>query len=169
MPIANLLEQELDDLYKQASAGQARGERFGRVRRRVAYTLKIIAAGGSLFVATGLFPSWHQGVGIAVLLAVFADTISSNHKRLLAEVEAGYAFRSIRSRVKREFNREASELYVRKDAGDATAQPLIDGLMKKAHVVLSESIEKIEATRDQADIEGLRALSLDQERAALAP
>ena len=166
--MANLLEQELDDLYKQTTAGQVRGEKAGKWRRWLAYVLKGVAAGGSLFVATGLLASWHQAVGIAVLVAVSIDTISANHKRLIAEVEAGYAFRALRSRVKGEFNREASELYVRKNSGDAAVQSQIDALMKKTHVVLSKGIENIETTRHKADIEGLRALSLDQERAGLA-
>lgn len=169
MTAQNLLEQELDDLYKQAAAGQERGEKFGKIRRRIAYILKIIAAGGSLFVATGLLPSWHQAVGIAILVAVLIDTVSSNHKRLLAEVEAGYAFRALRSRVKGEFNREASELFVQKNSGDDSVQPQIDALMKKTHGVLSDGIQKVETTRDKADLEGLRALSLDQERAGLSP
>jgi len=169
MTAKSLLEQELDELYRQVSAGQERGERIGMVRRRVAYTLKIVAGGGSLFVATGLAPGLHQAVGIAVLVAVFIDTISANHKRLLAEVEAGHAFRAMRSRVKGEFNREVSELYAKKSSGDLSVQPQIDALMKKAHAVLLDGIEKINATRDKADIEGLRSLSLDQERAGLSP
>ena len=164
----SLIEKELDELYKQVDAGQEEGEKAGKIRSQIAYLLKIIAAGGSLVVATGLVPNLHQAIGIAVLIAVFIDTISSNHKRLIASVEAGYAFRSLRSRVKGEFNREASPLYKRKNNGDASVEPEIDELMSKTHIVLSEGVELIQKKKEAADIEALKSLSLDQERAGLS-
>ena len=168
MAAKSLLEQELDQLYKKVAVGQERGEKIGKVRRVVAYSLKTIAAGGSLFVATGLLPSWHQAVGIAILVAVFVDTISSNHKILLAEVEAGYAFRSLRSRIKGDFNRAASPLYERLKSGDTTVEPLIEDLMNKAHIALSSGIGEIEKLLEKADISALKSLSLDQERSDLS-
>ncbi|AZZ98465.1 hypothetical protein [Pseudoalteromonas sp. R3] len=168
MSHSNLLEKELDELYKEADRGRTEGERAGNVRRLVAYILKVIAAGGSLVVATGLFSDWHQQLGIAVLVAIFFDTVSSNHKKLLATVEAGYAFRALKSKVKREFNREASTLYTRKNKGE-DVDDQIDILMKEAHVALSEGIELIQRKKEASDIDALKALSLDQERAGMSP
>ena len=162
-----LLDKELDELYKAAAAGQLRGEKIGRQRRIAAYVLKGIAAGGSLIVATGLLKACHQAIGIAVLLAIFIDTISSNHKRLIAEVEAGYAFRSLRNRVKGEFNREASPLYKKREAGDKTVEQQLETLQKSAHTELSTGIETIREKLEKSDIEALRGLSLDQKRAKL--
>jgi hypothetical protein len=164
----SLLEKELDELYKEVAAGEARGQAVGKYRRIAAYALKIIAAGGSLVVATGLLAPWHQLLGIAVLVAVFIDTVSSNHRRLIAEVEAGYAFRALRSRIKGDFNREASSLHLRRQQGDATVEGEFEKLMNEAHKALSNGIAEIRRTLEKADVEALQALSLDQERAGLS-
>lgn len=163
-----LLDKELDELYKKTAKGQKRGERIGGQRKILAYILKGIAAGGSLLIATGLLSPFHQGIGIAVLVAIFIDTLFSNHKRLIADVEAGYAFRALSSRVKGEFNRKASSLYQKIHDGDHSAQEQIEELKKKAHVVLSDGIEIIQKNLEKADIEALKSLSLDQERSSIA-
>src|SRR5438270_10204662 len=95
-----LLEKEINEYYKQVVAGEKRGKNVGTARRVIAYLLKTLAAGGSLIVATGKLAEYHQAIGIAILIAVLLDSVSSNHKRLLAEVKAGYAYSSLHTRVK---------------------------------------------------------------------
>ena len=162
-----LLDRELDELYREADKGRQEGETAGRVRRITAYILKAIAGGGSLVVASGTLANWHQYIGIAILVSIFVDTVSSNHKRLLAVVEAGYAFRALKSKVKREFNREAAILYKKKENGE-DVESNIDNLKVGAHKALSEGIELIIQKKEVADIEALKALSLDQERAGMS-
>ncbi|MBC2603158.1 hypothetical protein [Puniceicoccus vermicola] len=164
----SLIDKELDELYKEVADGQERGEKVGSWRKIAAYSLKVVAAGGSLIVATGLLEPADQGIGIAVLLAIFADTISSNHKRLIAEVEAGYAFRALRSRVKGEFNREASPLYSAANTENESAVKELEQLKKRAHIALSDGIAEIRSKLEKSDIEALKALSLDQERSGLS-
>jgi hypothetical protein len=168
----SLIEKELDTLYKQIFAGEKRGKRVGRIRRIVAYTLKFIAGGGSLAVATGYFAQWTHPIGVAILVAVFLDTISSNHKRLLSEVEAGYAYEFLRMKVSRKFNRQYDPLNkqlkkadLTKDAAESV-QSAIDTLQQTAHQELSEGIEEIRKKLASEDVKALQFLALDSERAA---
>ena len=164
-----LMEKELDELYKKVAAGEKRGSRVGLLRRVLAYGLKAVAAGGSLVVATGEWPELHQACGISVLIAVFLDTISSNHKRLLAEVKAGYAYQALRHRVKTEYNRKFAPL-MEKKASDGqeskSAEEAIARLQQRYHKILADNIADIRAKLAQVDIDALTALSLDHERAA---
>ena len=159
-----LLDKELDELYKEVSEGIENGEKIGETRRFLAYTLKIIAGGGSLIIATGQFPNADQWIGIGILIAVFIDTVFSNHKRLISIVEAGYAFRSLKNRIKGEYNRKLDPLIKRKNQGDEKVEKEIDKLKQKTHEELSNEIGKIQKELDKTDIEALKALSLERER-----
>ncbi len=167
MTIQNLLEKELDELYKKVAEGEKRGQTIRKYRKWLAYVLKSVAGGGSLMVATGLLSSWNQFLGIAILVAIFIDTISSNHKRLIAEVEAGYAYHALRSRVRSEFNREAAPMYIKINADHESSKKEIETLILETHISLSKGIEKIEEQLKDSDIEALKSLSLDQEREKL--
>jgi hypothetical protein len=152
-----LLEKEIDEYYKKVVAGEKRGRNVGTVRRIIAYVLKIIAAGGSLIVATGRWPENHQAIGIAILVAVLLDSVSSNHKRLLAEVKAGYAYAALHHRVKSYYNGKLGS------AGVDTQK-----LQQEVHSMLSDGIASVQAKLAETDVAALEALSLDNERAAAA-
>ncbi len=167
MEVGTLLDKELDELYKRADQGEKRGEMVGLIRRVLAYVLKGVAVGGGLVIAANFLPEHNQAIGVAILVAVAFDTVSSNYKRLIAEVEAGYAFRSLKSRVKSQYNREASPLFERQEKGDAAATDALASLKNQAHCTLAQGLDAIEQQLQKADIEALRSLSLDQERAAV--
>lgn len=167
-----LIEKEINTLYMQIRAGESRGKRVARGRKFVAYGLKIIAGGGSLAVATGYFSHWHQLIGVAILVAIFLDTVSSNHKRLLAEVQAGYAYESLRERVSRKFNRQLDPLVkqlrkpgVTKEDAE-TATNAIESLQQSTHIELTDGIAQIKERLATTDLKALEVLSLDTERAA---
>jgi hypothetical protein len=168
----SLIEKELDTLYRQARAGEARGRRVGVARKCVAYGLKGIAGGGSLVVATGYFPEWHQMMGIAILSAIFLDSISSNHTRLLAEVQAGYAFGFLQEKVSRSYNRQldAQLRQLRKpgitqNAAEAV-EDVISALQQGTHATLTAGIAEIKERLAAADLKALQGLALDNEREA---
>jgi len=171
-PEQSLIETEINTLYQQIRAGEDRGKRVARARKVVAYGLKIIAGGGSLAVATGYFAAWHQLIGVAILVAIFLDTVSSNHKRLLAEVQAGYAYEALREKVSRSYNRKLDPIVKRlrqpdiaKDAAEA-ARNEIDTLQQATHIELTDGIAQIKERLAAVDLKALEALSLDTERAA---
>lgn len=168
----SLMEKELDTLYKQVDAGEKRGKRVGTIRRFVAYTLKFIAGGGSLAVATGYFAALTHPIGVAILVAIFLDTISSNHKRLLSEVEAGYAYEFLKMKVRSKFNRQYDPLNKKLKKPDLTkeaaesVEEAIDALQRTAHEELSAGIEEIRKKLAAEDVKALQFLALDSERAA---
>ena len=165
------MERELDSLYKTTYRGERRGKRLGNVRRIGAYVLKGIAAGGSLVVATGYLPQSHQAVAVAILVAVFVDGLSSNHKRLLAEVKAGYAFEFLRERVRGSYNRQLDPLISRLKTSPppkvkTEIERGIEALQQNAHRELSDGIQDVRSALADADLKALEALALDNERAA---
>lgn len=171
-PEQTLIEKEIDTLYKQAIAGEKRGKSVARLRRLLAYLLKFVAAGGSLVVATGYLPTWNQHIGAAILVAVLLDSVSSNHKRLLSEVQAGYAYEFLRERVVREYNRkldailkERKRLLAAKKSIDET-HAAVDALQQDTHKSLTDGLKEIRASVAAADLKALETLTLDNERAA---
>lgn len=169
----SLIEKEIDTLYQQTLRGERRGAWVGRLRRIVAYVLKIMAGGGSLAVATGYRPDWNQKIGAAILVAIFLDSVSANYKRLLAEVQAGYAFEFLRERVSRGYNRSLDPLLkqMKKAGADAASQQgiqsSIDALQQLTHKELTDGIRQIRERLADADLKALEALALDNERAAI--
>jgi hypothetical protein len=167
-----LIEKEIDTLYQQALAGEKRGKLVASLRRVLAYLLKFVAAGGSLVVATGYLPAWNQHIGVAILIAVLLDSVSSNHKRLLSEVQAGYAYEFLRQRVTREYNRKLDPILKERRrlaaAGEPTAvtDSAVDALQQKTHTDLTDGLQQIREKVAAADIKALETLTLDNERAA---
>jgi len=166
-----LIEKELDSLYKTVFRGESRGRRIGYLRRGGAYLLKGVAAGGGLVVATGYVPEFHQPIAVAILIAVFADGLTSNHKRLLAEVKAGYAFGFLREKVSRPYNRQVDPLIKRLRASPSPEQRArleqqVEALQYAAHKQLSDGIHEINRNLVNADVKALESLALDNERAA---
>lgn len=156
----SLLEKELDELYKKVKAG----EHLGRQKRNLAYGLKIVAGGSGLGVASGIYPAIDQLLGMTVLVAVFIDSVFSNHMRLLAETKASHAYSALSRKVKSHFNRERDTVVRKASEGDENAKNELEEMMKQAHRTLSEGIDNIEAKLADVDIKALQALSLDDER-----
>lgn len=160
----SLIDKELDELYKICDRGETKGLHFTLIRKILAYTLKFVAAGGSLAIATALLKKYDQIIGIAVLVVIFIDELTSNHKRLIAEVEAGYAYRSLRSRAKWSFNSQFELIIDDVKAEDQAAIEQYKLLKKEAHDMLTTGIESIRQKLQDADIAALKSLSLDAER-----
>lgn len=145
---------------------------MGGARRFVAYGLKFLAAGGSLVIATNLFPDRQQAVGIAILVAVLIDTVTSNHKRLIAEVEAGYAYRFLAQNIGYKHNRELQPLLQRVRTAPegsqekADAQRALEHLEVATQKALADGTAAVAQRLAASDVKALQAISLDNERAA---
>jgi hypothetical protein len=164
-----LIEKEIDTLYQQALKGERRGKQVARIRRILAYLLKIIAAGGSLVVATGYFPHWNQPIGVTILVAVLLDSVTSNYKRLLSEVQAGYAYGFLYEKVSREHNRSLDPILrqIKEQVNVQAAMDAKDALEQKTHRELTDGIRAIRESLAAADLKALESLALDNERAAI--
>lgn len=126
-----------------------------------AYVLKIIAA--------GYVSEWNQPVGVTILIAVLVDGITSNHKRLLSEVQAGYSYGFLYEKVSREHNRNLDPILEQLKSGTnvQAAAEAEDALEQKAHKDLSDGIRAIRESLRDVNLRALEALSLDNERAAI--
>lgn len=166
--MGKLIEKEINELFQQALRGEKRGKRVGTARRLIAYALKLIAAGGSLVVATGKFPEWSQPIGVAILIAVLLDSVTSNHKRLLSEVQAGYAFGFLHEAISRKHNRDLDPILEQMKTGqnNQAATAAKNALEQITHVELTDGIKSIKEGLAAADLKALEALSLDNERVA---
>jgi len=168
----SLIEKEIATLEAQTRTGEDRGKRAAQLRKIIAYGLKAIAGGGSLVVATGYLSAWQQLIGVAILVAIFLDTISSNHKRLLSEAQAGYAYEFLRESHSRKYNRELDPLVKQLKKSDLTqaeaeaAHKAIDTLQRETQKELAEGIAQIKKNLADSDLKALEALTLDKERAA---
>jgi len=167
--MGKLIEKEIEELYQQALSGESRGKRVALIRRGTAYVLKFIAAGGSLVVATGYYPNWNQPIGVAILVAVLVDGVTSNYKRLLAEVQAGYAYGFLYEAVSRKHNRILDPILDRIKAGAdiKAATDAKDALEQSTHQELTDGIRAIRESLAAADLKALEGLSLDNERVAI--
>lgn len=68
-------------------------------RRAVAYGLSSVAVLGGLAIALALFPSAARAVGAIVAVAVVAERLTANQKRLLLTTKAHYAYRRLNHAV----------------------------------------------------------------------
>lgn len=167
-----LIERDINELFQQTLAGQNRGRQIGLLRRVIAYGFKLIAGGASVIVAINKFPEYYQVCGAAAVIAIFLDSVFSNHKRLLVAVQAGYAFDFLRERVSREYNRALDPLLrILQDSSSGASQKRnaqleVDKLQQRTHKELTEEIAKIRQSLAQADLKALEGLALDNERAA---
>lgn len=168
----SIIDRDIAALFQRAERGKLRGRRVARVRRLLAYTLKAVAAGGSLVVATNVWPGDQQGVGIAILVAVLVDSITSNHRRLISEVKAGYAYEFLAHNIGLKHNRELDPLVGRLRRAAQRGEPAsdteagIDELKARTHKELADGIAAIEQSRAEQDVKALEAISLDNERAS---
>jgi hypothetical protein len=98
--------------------------------------------------------------------------VSSNHKRLLSEVQAGYAYEFLREGVTREYNRSVDPLLKHRQKASTggkdaqAADDAIEALQQKTHVRLTDGIRQIRESLAAADLKALETLALDNERTA---
>jgi thioesterase domain-containing protein len=166
-----LLQKEIDILIRQCETEAVKVESTSTRRRRSAIGLKVIAGGSSIPVAAGIASNLSQAFGIAVLVAILVDTVTSNQKRLVAETKAAYAYRNLAEATKRNYNREAAPLVRKlKNAGDdrkawEALVEQIEILQLAAQKSLTDTLAAIRTALQNADLSALDALSLDSERA----
>lgn len=165
---ASLMEREISDLNDRLLAL----EKKGRLRRITAYAFKLVAGGSCLAIASNFIPAANQLLGAAALVCVFLDGVFANYARLLGEVQAGYAARSQRDKVARDYNRALAPLIerIRKSAAGsddrAAAEADKDALQQKTQQELQAAVADVEKALAELDLKALKSLSLEPERAA---
>jgi hypothetical protein len=162
--MADLLEQDIDKLYKRLKEIEKRGLIFSRLRRFLAYSLKIIVVLSGLAVGSGKFKPYDPAFGFAASIALVVDQIFSNVKRLIAEVAAGYAAKDQSLDISSKFNREKGVLQLKSKQGTITEAEFNASnltLDETAHKELQAAVRQIEDGLKVADLEALKGLILD--------
>src|SRR5712691_9571185 len=109
-PSQTLIETEISRLYVVAKQREKAGNRARRWRTPLAMILKAVSAISAMVLAAKLQPDYQQAIGIASLCAILLDGIISNHPRLMAAAEAGYAYEFLIDSVWATYNRELNPL-----------------------------------------------------------
>ncbi len=168
----SLIEKEIARLYKVAEQGQKRGQRARRFRTPLAMVLKFVSAISALVLAAKLQPAFQQTIGVASLCGILLDGIISNHPRLMAAAEAGYAYEFLIDAVWAAYNRKLNplknELQAAVDTKSDTRAIVkkINDLQQETQKELADGILDIKKKQAVQDLRALQALSLDLERAA---
>lgn len=155
----DLIDKELDDLYKEVNARQKNLKIEAKYRSFLAYFLKLVAVLVSLVITGGFCPSLDQFFGLVVAAAVAIDHIFSNHKRLLVAKEAANALWALKRKVKHEFNGKAAPLY-RRTNNTVGVQDKIENLKSKAQSDLAKGISRIQQEINDVELDALKSLSL---------
>lgn len=170
--MARLTEKGLNGLFVRAHAGARKGFIVSIWRRVVAYALKGTAIAAAGVVAINEWPDINRWCGVAIFAAVSVDALFSNHKRLIARVRAGYAYKFLADRIHHEHNRKKDRLLTRlrraQESGKDTLaiKQAIDKLDDRTYGEFFEAMSDIDKSLADVDVKALEALSLDNERAA---
>jgi hypothetical protein len=171
-PQQSLIETEIARLFTEAEQGRKRGRRARSWRTPLAMFLKFVSAISAVVLAAKLQPDFQQAIGIASLSGILLDGIISNHPRLIAAAEAGYAYEFLIDAVWATYNRELNPLKnelqaaVTAKSDTKEIEKKINDLQEGTQKQLAEGILEIKKNQAAQDLRALQALSLDLERAA---
>lgn len=169
--MGTLIEREINELAQRLY----KLERSGRKRRFIAYLLKIIAGGSGLVVALDVLGSFNKWLGAAILIAVFLDAVFANYERLIGETRAGYAAKFKLTKIMADHNRALTPLLARMKANPSQsaeyqqATAAKDALEESTHQLLLAAVTEIEQALADLDLNALKSLSLEAERATTKP
>jgi hypothetical protein len=163
---ASLIQREIAELYDRLN----QLEKKGKLRRAIAYGLKIVAGGSALVIALKVFPDAQQWLGAAALVAIFIDTVFANYERMIGEIGAGYAARAQRDKIARNHNRLLDPIIKRLRNSDSSSAEYKgattdqEALEHSTHKDLQTAVAEVEKALADLDLKALKALSLDSEK-----
>lgn len=156
------IQEQLKAEYEQIETDKKVVSRAAFYRRWIAYLFKLIAVLGGIALAAGVDQSMAKGIGIAIAIVVGFDTVFSNHERLLCVVAARNAYQRLLNQVHREHSRRLAPLLEKKQAGnESEAKAEITRLCSELLAKLHMNAEKIEEALREADLKGLRNISVE--------
>lgn len=157
----SLIEREISELNDRL----LKFEKKGKLRRTTAYILKFCAAAGGLAITFNIAPSANQFLGGVVAGCVFLDGWVANSERLVGEIRAGYAARSQRDKIARDYNRSLTPILQRLQANavGTDEQKLAvadkDELQMETHRKLQEAVATVEKALAETDLKVLKSMS----------
>lgn len=159
----NESQRILDEVFQECQLSYTKYKREIKIRKYLAYSLKIISVIGAVFITAGYIP--HQlAIAIAVIYGI--ETALSNNKRLISIKTAQNAYTAIKNRVMRTHQVEQGKLFANPNQIEMIEKitSLNINLSSDAH----NDFKIIEQAVNDSDIAILQALSLDEEKLNLA-
>jgi len=123
-------------------------------RRVTAYVLKGIAVFGGIAVAAGLRGHWSQGIGILISVAVTADGLFANHKRLLMVTKAANAYSLLLETISHRYDQALAPILADK------ARELGKMISSASDMLFAEK-KKIDVALQGDDLKLLNSLSVE--------
>ena len=155
-------QNRFDEILREVSKDAARLRARSDTRRYTAYVLKALAVLGGIAIAAGVVGAWAQAIGILITVAVAIDSISSNHKRLLSETEATYAYEALSDSAVRRHRLELAPILDIKQQGDEdAARSALAKLLDSLIGTLQEGQTRAEKALRQTDLDALKAITLE--------
>jgi hypothetical protein len=136
--------------------------KLSKRKRTLAYTLKAIVVFGGIVITAGLKGIPAQLIGILIMVAAGIDLIWSNHRRLLVETEAHYAYEALLENVANTHTQKLGKILSLKRTKPKEAEQQLIELLEQLIVKLNGTKAEIKASLNKADLEALRSLSLDE-------
>lgn len=167
-PSKTLIEVEIDGLVQKLN----KLSKSGQHRRWIAYGLKFVAGGAGLVIALDVFATANKWLGAAILAAVFIDAVFANYERLIGEIRASHAAKLKRAQITAEHNVALVPIINRMRAAKPDSSEYVaaseekDNLEISTHKALLLAVTEIEQALATLDLNALKSLSLEAERAA---
>jgi len=161
-------QEFFNSALNEAKALKGTYESSAKRRRWLAIILKGIALFGGLAVAT--LNVYHVVLGVIISVAVLIDQLFSNYGRMMTETIATDAVARTLRRVEGNYNHEVLDVIGANEKGDSErARALLMDLARKSAKVVRDELDRIRTAVEDANIQFLSNLNLDQAAPANTP
>lgn len=163
---ASPLDFQQNRFKEQYDAAKKAAKKLGNetTKRKVtAYVLKGIAVFGGIAVAAGLRGHWSQAVGILISVAVAADGLLSNHRRLLMVTRASNAYSRLLETISHRYNQALAPILEHQETSAQKADKARDlgKMISSASEMLFTEKQKIDTALQEEDLKLLNSLSVE--------
>lgn len=160
---AELAQKLLGEATSSAEQAERSFKRQALCRKIPAYLIKAVALFGGLSIT--VMPGPYVPVaGLVITAAVLLDQLLSNYKRMIVYTIAHNAVRRTLRRIEAEYNDNIIHIVnvnTQPKGGKEAKQMLID-LARRSSRALRDEMDRIHTAVDQANVDFLRALNVDQ-------
>jgi hypothetical protein len=157
---AELAQQNYLMAQKRSREAEQHFRLISARRQWIAVTLKGITLVGGLAVAVA--PAGTTALGVVISLAVLADQLFANHKRLLSETEAANAVSRTLRRVEAKYQDLIIEVVSENRRGKVElARAMLVELARKSTTALDDELDRIKTAVENKNLVFLSTLNID--------
>lgn len=155
-------QKAYDEAQAKVQESASKIAKLSSRKRILAYTLKAIVVFGGIVITAGLKGIPAQIIGILIMVAAAVDLIWSNHRRLIVETEARYAYEALHENVANTHTQRLGQILTLKRLNPKEAEQQLIEILAQLILKLNDTRAEIKAALNRADLEALRSLSLDE-------